>query len=63
MSYYISLVNFYFIDNIFISFVNIYRENDNNDKNSSHDFFHDNFNHENSENYDDFKFFETKNHC
>ena len=38
-SRHICLVNFYFIDDIFMSFVNIYRENDKNDENSSHDFF------------------------
>ena len=36
-------------------FVDIYRENENDDENSSHDFFHDNFNRENYENFQIFK--------
>ena len=55
----IFLVNFYFINDIFKLFVNVHRENDNNNKNSFYDFSHDNFNYENHENY---KKFETNNY-
>ena len=43
-------------------FVNIYREDDNDNENSSHDFFHNDFNRENRENYDNFKDFKTNDH-
>ena len=35
-----------------MSFVNIYRENENNNENSSHDFSHDNFDRENHESFE-----------
>ena len=38
-SHYIFLVNFYFIDDTFMLFVDVYREDDNDDENSSYDFF------------------------
>ena len=59
-SRHISHVNFYFIDDTFMSFVDIYRENENDNKNSFHDFFHDDFN---RENYENFKSFEANDHC
>ena len=58
-SHHIFLVNFYFIDDIFMLFVDVYRENDNDNEDSSHDSFHDDFNRENHENFKDF---ETNDH-
>ena len=58
-SHHISFVNFYFIDDILMSFVDVYREDENDDENSSHDFFHDDFN---RENHESFRSFEANDH-
>ena len=58
-SHHISLVNFCFIDDTFMSFVDVYREDDDDDENSSHDSFYDNFN---REDYENFRDFETNDH-
>ena len=54
-SHHISLVNLYFIDDIFMSFVDVYREDDDDDENLSHDSSHDDFNREDHESSRDFK--------
>ena len=58
-SHHFSLVNFYFIDDISISFVDVHREDDDDDENSSHDSSHDDFN---RENYKSSKDFEANDH-